>query len=88
MADKKFTLTFDVEGNLAPIKGAVKDFQSTIKSAKFQIPVGIQGNIDKTISKLNAEIAEFESLTSQGFSNMADIGKAEKSFAKRSEEHV
>ena len=82
MADKKFTLTFDVEGNLAPIKGAVKDFQSTIKSAKFQIPVGIQGNIDKTISKLNAEIAEFESLTSQGFSNMADIGKAEKSFAK------
>ena len=82
MADKKFTLTFDVEGNLSPIKGAVKDFQSTIKSAKFQIPVGIQGNIDKTISKLNAEIAEFESLTSQGFSNMADIGKAEKSFAK------
>ena len=82
MADKKFTLTFDVEGNLGPIKGAVKDFQSTIKSAKFQIPVGIQGNIDKTISKLNAEIAEFESLTSQGFSNMADIGKAEKSFAK------
>ena len=82
MADKKFTLTFDVEGNLAPIKGAVKDFQSTIKSAKFQIPVGIQGNIDKTISKLNAEIAEFESLTSQGFSNMADISKAEKSFAK------
>lgn len=82
MADKKFTLTFDVEGNLSPIKGAVKDFQSTIKSAKFQIPVGIQGNIDKTISKLNAEIAEFESLTSQGFSNMADIGKAEKSFTK------
>ena len=82
MADKKFTLTFDVEGNLSPIKGAVKEFQSTIKSAKFQIPVGIQGNIDKTISKLNAEIAEFESLTSQGFSNMADIGKAEKSFAK------
>ena len=82
MADKKFTLTFDVEGNLSPIKGAVKDFQSTIKSAKFQIPVGIQGNIDKTISKLNAEIAEFESLTSQGFSNMADIGKAEKSFAR------
>ena len=82
MADKKFTLTFDVEGNLGPIKGAVKDFQSTIKSAKFQIPVGIQGNIDKTISKLNTEIAEFESLTSQGFSNMADIGKAEKSFAK------
>ena len=82
MADKKFTLTFDVEGNLAPIKGAIKDFQSTIKSAKFQIPAGIQGNIDKTISKLNAEIAEFESLTSQGFSNMADIGKAEKSFAK------
>ena len=82
MADKKFTLTFDVEGNLSPIKDAVKDFQSTIKSAKFQIPVGIQGNIDKTISKLNAEIAEFESLTSQGFSNMADIGKAEKSFAK------
>ena len=72
MADKKFTLTFDVEGNLSPIKGAVKDFQSTIKSAKFQIPVGIQGNIDKTISKLNAEIAEFESLTSQGFSNMAE----------------
>ena len=82
MADKKFTLTFDVEGNLAPIKGAVKDFQSTIKSANFQIPVGIQGNIDKIITKLNAEIAEFESLTSQGFSNMADIGKAEKSFTK------
>ena len=82
MADKKFTLTFDVDGNLSPIKSAVKDFQTTIKSAKFQIPVGIQGNIDKTISKLNAEIAEFESLTSQGFSNMADISKAEKSFAK------
>ena len=82
MADKKFTLTFDVEGNIGPVKGAIQDFQSVVKKTDLKIPVGIQGNINKVISKLNAEIEEFENITSQGFANMSDISKAEKSFTR------
>ena len=82
MADKKFTLTFDVEGNIGPIKGAIQEFQSVIKRTDLKIPVGISGNIDKVIGKLNAEIEEFESITAQGFTNMGDISKAEKSFGR------
>lgn len=80
MADRKFTLTFDVNANLGPIKAAADSLQKSFSGLK--LPTALQSSIDKTFSKLNTEIQNFEILSSKGFSNMGDISKAERSFGK------
>ena len=80
MADKRFNLVFDVNANIGPIKNAVSGLQGALN--KINIPDSFKKNLDSTFSKLNSEIENFEALASKGFTNMADVGKAEKSFSK------
>lgn len=80
MADKRFNLVFDVNANIGPIKNAVSGLQGALN--KINIPDSFKKNLDSTFSKLNSEIENFEALASKGFTNMADVGKAEKSFGK------
>lgn len=80
MADKRFSLTFDVKGNIDPIKKAADDLQNAF--GKLKLSDSLQLSLDKTFSKLNNEIQNFESLASKGFTNLSDVSKAEKSFIK------
>lgn len=80
MADKRFNLTFDVNANIDPIKAAANGLQQAF--GKLKLSDSLQLSLDKTFSKLNNEIQNFESLTSKGFTNLGDISKAEKSFIK------
>ena len=80
MADKRFSLTFDVKGNIDPIKKAADDLQNAF--GKLKLSDSLQSSLDKTFSKLNNEIQNFKSLASKGFTNLGDVSKAEKSFIK------
>ena len=80
MADKRFNLVFDVDANIGPIKNAVSGLQGALN--KINIPDSFKKNLDSTFTKLSSEIENFEAVASKGFTNMADIGKAEKSFGK------
>ena len=80
MADKRFNLTFDVNANIDPIKAAVNGLQQAF--GKLKLSDSLQLSLDKTFSKLNNEIQNFESLASKGFTNLGDVSKAEKSFIK------
>jgi TP901 family phage tail tape measure protein len=80
MADKRFNLTFDVNANIDPIKAAANGLQQAF--GKLKLSDSLQSSLDKTFSKLNNEIQNFESLASKGFTNLGDVSKAEKSFIK------
>ncbi len=80
MADKRFNLVFDVDANIGPIKNAVSGLQGALN--KINVPDSFKKNLDSTFTKLSNEIENFEAIASKGFTNMADIGKAEKSFSK------
>ena len=80
MADKRFNLTFDVNANIDPIKAAANGLQQAF--GKLKLSDSLQLSLDKTFSKLNNEIQNFESLASKGFTNLGDVSKAEKSFVK------
>ena len=80
MADKRFNLTFDVNANIDPIKAAANGLQQAF--GKLKLSDSLQSSLDKTFSKLNSEIQNFESLATKGFSNLGDVSKAEKSFGK------
>lgn len=80
MTDKRFSLTFDVNANIDPIKAAVNGLQQAF--GKLKLSDSLQSSLDKIFSKLNDEIENFESLASKGFTNLGDISKAEKSFNK------
>ena len=80
MADKRFNLTFDVNANIDPIKAAANGLQQAF--GKLKLSGSLQSSLDKTFSKLNNEIQNFESLASKGFTNLGDVSKAEKSFIK------
>lgn len=80
MTDKRFSLTFDVNANINPIKTAVNGLQQAF--GKLKLSDSLQSSLDKIFLKLNDEIEDFESLASKGFTNLGDISKAEKSFNK------
>lgn len=80
MANKRFNLTFDVNANIDPIKAAANGLQQAF--GKLKLSDSLQASLDKTFSKLNNEIQNFESLASKGFTNLSDVSKAEKSFIK------
>lgn len=80
MANKKFTLTFDVNANIGPIKSAAAELQKAFNG--INLSNTMQSGIDRIFSNLTNEISKFEGMASKGFSNMADVGKAERSFEK------
>jgi hypothetical protein len=46
------------------------------------MPDNIGAGLEKTLSKLTSEMEAFEAISKSGFSEMADIKKAEKSFGR------
>ena len=80
MADKKFNIIFDVDANIGPVKTAVSNLQSAL--SKINIPDSFKKGLTDTFTKLDNEIKNFESIASKGFTNLADVNKAEKSFDK------
>ena len=82
MASKRFSLTFDVNANIGPVKATLQQFQSLLKNTALNIPVDIKGSMEGTLAKLETEIQSFEKTAAQGFSSMSEIRTAEKSFGR------
>ena len=80
MADKRFNLVFDLEANIKPIKAAVSELEKAFSGIK--LPQNLETSISKTLSKVSKEIGNFESLSLDGFTNISDLTKAEKSFER------
>ena len=80
LSNKKFTLQFDFEGNINPIKQSVADLQKSLKGVK--LPDNIGAGLEKTFSRLAAEFDNFEAIVKTGFDDLGNISKAEKSFGK------
>lgn len=78
MADKKFNIIFDVDANIGPVKNAVSNLQSAL--SKINVPDSFKKGLTDTFTRLDNEIKNFESIASKGFTNLADVNKAEKSF--------
>ena len=83
MADKRFNITFDVNANINPIKGAIGELKGSLGNLK--IPDTFKKSIESTVASLEKEITNFESIASKGFSNMGDFNKANRSFEKISD---
>ena len=83
MADKRFQLTFDVNANINPIKGAIGELKGSLGNLK--IPDTFKKSIESTVASLEKEITNFESIASKGFLNMGDFNKANRSFEKISD---
>ena len=83
MADKKFSIEFDVNANINPMKSAIGDLKNSLGNLK--IPDTFKKSIQGTVDALEKEITTFESIASKGFTNMGDFNKANKSFEKISD---
>ena len=57
--NKKITLTFDIEGNLGPIKNTVGNFKDSLEKSGVNIPVNISTNISTILKDLEREIESF-----------------------------
>ena len=80
MADKVFNIKFNVDGNVGPLKSALDGIRGSFE--KLKLPDNLGKNFISTFDKLENEVKNFEAITSKGFQNMGDIGKAEKSYEK------
>ena len=80
MADKVFNIKFNVDGNVGPLKAALDGLKGSFE--KLKLPDNLGKNFISTFDKLENEVKNFEAITSKGFQNMGDIGKAEKSYEK------
>ena len=83
MTNNKYTLWFDFEGNINPIKASVQALQKSLKDIK--IPDNIGAGLEKTFSRLSSEFDNLEAIVKTGFDDIGNISKAEKSFGKITE---
>lgn len=78
--NKRFTLTFDVDANIGPIKNAASQLEQAF--SKVKLSDSLRANINKTFDSLNNELRNFQAIANKGFFNVEDINKAQKSFNK------
>jgi hypothetical protein len=48
----------------------------------INLPPNLQASFEKLFGRLSTEMADFEAMTKNGFTNMADVNKAQASFAR------
>ena len=80
MGQQRFQIQFDFNANMGPVKASVADLQKSL--AGLNLPPTLATNFEKLFGKLGTEMAEFEAMTKNGFTNMADVNKAQTSFAR------
>ena len=78
MADKKFTLTFDANMDVSKVKKSVSEIQSALNG--LNLSKGMASSASGTFKKLLEELDNYNNLTSQAATSMADIKKADKSL--------
>jgi hypothetical protein len=78
MADKKFTLEFDANMNVSKVKKSVSEIQSALNG--INLSKGMASSASGTFKKLLEELDNYNNLTSQTATSMADIKKADKSL--------
>lgn len=79
MADKKFTVTFDANMDVSEVKKSVSEVQKAFNS--INMSKGMSAGIGGTFKKLLEELDNYNNLTSQAQSSVADIKKADKSLS-------
>lgn len=78
MADKKFTLTFDANMDVSKVKKSVSEIQSVLNG--INLSKSMASSAFGTFKKLLEELDNYNNLTSQAATSMADIKKADKSL--------
>ena len=78
MADKKFTLVFDASMDVSKVKDSVSKIQSALK--EINLSKGLSSSASGVFKELLAELDNYNTLTSQAATSMADIKKADKSL--------
>ena len=78
MADKKFTLIFDASMDVSKVKDSVSKIQSALN--EINLSKGLSSSASGVFKKLLAELDNYNTLTSQAATSMADIKKADKSL--------
>ena len=81
MAEKK-TLEFyaKVSADITSVKNVVSDLKEQLSN--LEMPKNASKGFEKTLEKLNAELQNFEALSSKGPENLADTKKIEASWKK------
>lgn len=78
MADKKFTLVFDATMDVGKVKSSVSEIQKALNS--LNMSKGMQSSTASIFKNLMNELDNYNTLTSQAATSMADIKKADKSL--------
>ena len=80
--NKKITLTFDIEGNIGPIRNTVANFKKSLEDAGVEIPVNISTNISSILADLEKELQDFQNLFNDNIIDVNNIKQAEKEYGK------
>ena len=79
MADKKFTVVFDANMDVSEVKKSVSEIQKAFNG--INMSKGMSTGVGGTFKKLLEELDNYNNLTSQAQSSVADIKKADKSLS-------
>lgn len=80
MANNRFSLQFDFNGNIEPIKNSINELRKNLNG--INLPDSFATSFTKMFGKLENEVKNFEALTKNGFNNIADVNKAQTAFSR------
>lgn len=80
MANQRFNIQFDFQANMGPVKSQITELQKTLSN--INLPPNLAANFEGLFGKLEAEMSNFQAMTKNGFSGMADVNKAQTAFAR------
>ena len=80
MADKKFSIEFDVNANTKQIISELDKLKTSFQN--FKPSDSIKKNMDSLTSSLEAEIKNFKSIVGEKFTDNKQVAAAEASFKK------
>ena len=80
MGNQRFNIQFDFQANVGPMKAAISELQKSLTGVK--LPDNMANNFTKIFNNLESEFANFQALTKDGLTSMADVNKVQSSFAR------
>ena len=82
--EKKYNIVFEAKMALGEMKTGISQMQSMLENSfkKVNVPENVASSLLTQIKKMGKEAEELGIKTSQGFSSMSDVSKAETSLKK------
>lgn len=80
MGKQHFNLVFDFDANMGQVKSSIEGLKKSLSG--ISLPTNFASNFEKLFGSLEKEMSDFEAMAKSGFTNMADVKKAESAFGR------